>query len=168
MTTTTAGIVAVGSTSAIEIAVASNAKVILAGITMVAYKTSHNQFHRAHAGDFDAPPPLTESDVASGLERSEMAGSLERLDDDSTYAPTTSRASGPEDPVSFVRDVFGRETFDVSEGNRSQSVAENVNEFDKNSRRSALGNDDVASRRSRIGRGKNDEEPRRRAAMKEL
>lgn len=106
---------AVGSTSVIVIVVVAAAMVALAGVAVIAYMASNNRSNRAQQGDFDAPPPLTESDVSSVLERSETAGSLEYLDDDSTYTAATSRAGDHMDPVSFVKDVFGRGTVDVND-----------------------------------------------------
>lgn len=106
---------AVGSTSVIVIVVVAGAMVVLAGIAVVAYMASSNRSNRAQQGDFDAPPPLTESDVSSVLDHSETAGSLEYLDDDSTYTAATSRAGDHVDPVSFVKDVFGRGTVDIGD-----------------------------------------------------
>lgn len=111
----TASGAAVGSTSVIVIVIVAGAMVVLAGIAVVAYMASSNRSNRAQQGDFDAPPPLTGSDVSSALDRSETAGSLEYLDDDSTYTAATSRAGDHVDPVSFVKDVFGRGTVDVGD-----------------------------------------------------
>eukprot|EP00177_Eucheuma_denticulatum_P005364 GFKZ01009757.1.p1 GENE.GFKZ01009757.1~~GFKZ01009757.1.p1 ORF type:complete len:782 (+),score=108.35 GFKZ01009757.1:422-2767(+) len=77
-------------------------------IALVAFFVVRRSRNSPNAAAFDAPPPMTESEVSSVMERSETGASIEYLDDDSTFTAATSRAGDHVDQVAIDKDVFGR------------------------------------------------------------
>lgn len=89
---------------------------VLVAIAVLAFFASSRWKKRLAGADFDGPPPvLSESDASSDGAPSELAASVEYLDDDSTYTAATSRAGEHVDQVSYVRDAFGRGAATVDE-----------------------------------------------------
>lgn len=77
-------------------------------IALIAFFVVRRSRSGGSVAGFDAPPPMTESEMSSVIDRSETAASTEYLDDDSTFTAATSRAGDNPDQVAIDKDIFGR------------------------------------------------------------
>lgn len=98
----------VGNTSTIVGIVVGCILAALVLIALIAFFVVRRSRSSGSSTDFDAPPPMTESEMSSALDRSETAASLDYLDDDSTFTAATSRAGDHPDQVAIDKDIFGR------------------------------------------------------------
>lgn len=100
------------ATSTIVAAVVGSLLGVFVIIALVAlFVVQRHRRNEVNPEAFDAPPPaMTDSDVEgqSAAAPSETGGSVDYLDDDSTFTAATSRAGDPENGVVLDKDIWGR------------------------------------------------------------